>query len=233
MTTAPGATLARDLEDWYADQPSRPKLKLLGPVSIDAPGPAGSIDDAVSLTVRRRFYAGLLAYLSRRRDGATLEDIVAGLGTTQARARVEIARLRVWLGRNPATGEFYLPQAKDGVYCLSGDLLVDLDLFMRLRARAHATGGSADLAAALDLVGGRPMADVGPSSAGWGWPECKDWIQFTAAAIGDLTHVLVTARIAEGDLDGADPVVATAEGALPGDDVVALCKARIAEARGD
>ena len=50
--------LDTDLRSWLDQDPSRPRIAILGPVAVDAPGPAPD--------QRRRFHAEIITYLAQR-----------------------------------------------------------------------------------------------------------------------------------------------------------------------
>ena len=119
----------------------------------------------------------MLAYLGTRPYGATLAHLADAFGITLGRARTDIKSVRDWLGVNPRTGEKHLPDARQstaakargvGVYQVDG-LLIDADLFRRLRVRGEARGadGITDLSRALTLVGGQPFDQL--RTGGWSW----------------------------------------------------------------
>ena len=92
-------------------------------------------------------------------------------GKTKVRQARHI--IRKWLGTNPRTGRDHLPPVAPSpggpaLYQVEG-LLVDAELFRRLRIRAVARGsdGIADLHAALDLVTGAPFDQRRPGGYGW------------------------------------------------------------------
>lgn len=107
MMPADGDGLLQDIGDWHNTSSPRPKLRVLGPVVIDASGP--------SPTSSGRFYAGMLAYLTCHPEGVCVEQVAEACGGTHplnwSRIRTNISVLRRWLGRDPGTGEFYLPLA--------------------------------------------------------------------------------------------------------------------------
>lgn len=224
--------LDADLAEWTADVTSRPRLSLLGPVWLRASGEA--------LAKRRPYYTELAAYLLSREHGATTDEVAAALGISPDRARADVNVLRKWLGTAP-DGQRYLPDARTapaaerrgvGVYQIVG-ALTDLDLLRRLRVRAEARGheGLSDLEAALDLVTDRPFSQLRPG--GWAWLFDGDRTdQHAVVAIADIAHVLVTARLQEGDTAGARAAVERALIAAPDDDITRLNLAAVLEAEG-
>jgi LysM repeat protein len=162
-------TLDVDLNAWFADDCDLPRLTLLGPVGARTRG--------IAIAKRKPYYTELLAYLATRRHGATPEEVADAFSITGPRVRNDIKVLRDWLGVNPRTGRRHLPDAREsaaarargiGVYQVE-DLLVDADLFRRLRVRGESRGadGIDDLQQALQLVTGQPFDKLRPG--GWTW----------------------------------------------------------------
>jgi hypothetical protein len=120
-----------------------------------------------------------------------------------------------WLGVNPRTGEKHLPDARQstaakaakaakargvGVYQVDG-LLIDADLFRRLRVRGEARGadGITDLSRALTLVGGQPFDQL--RTGGWSWLHEGDRLdQHMLCAVA---HMVTTSALKSGDLGQA------------------------------
>src|SRR5690606_27973628 len=117
---------------------------------------------------RRAYYNELVTFLALHPAGVSSRQVRDAFGMTQSRARTDLSYIRAWLGTNPRTREPHLPPATTSPahqdrgangYQLR-DVLVDLDLFRRLRMRGEARGaeGMADLVAALELVTGEPFS---------------------------------------------------------------------------
>ena len=189
---------------WFSPRCPYPRLSLLGPVTARCHGKP--------LAKQKAYYTEALAYLALHPHGVTGDQVAAALGITVERARTVISTLRLWLGTNPQTGTPHLPDAKSspqakargvGLYLVE-DLLVDADLFRRLRARGLARGpeGIADLETALQLVTGRPFDQLRP--AGWTWLIDGDRVDHhLICAVTDVAHILVTGHLHTGDLDAA------------------------------
>src|ERR1019366_5213478 len=169
-------TLDADVDAWFAGDCDLPRLTLLGPVGARTRG------DAVAVARRKPHFTGILAYLGTRPHGATPAHLADSFGITVGRARTDIKAVRDWLGVNPRTGEKHLPDAREsaaakargvGVYQVDG-LLIDADLFRRLRVRGEARGadGIADLCRALTLVVGQPIDQL--RTGRWAWPHEGD-----------------------------------------------------------
>lgn len=195
--------LDADVEHWHAQHAPKPRLSLLGPVKARVLGPA--------IPKQRAYYTEALAYLCLHPNGVTSEDFAAAFAISVQRSRTVISNLRRWVG-NRGDGTPFIPDARShtkaqeqgiGLY-IAEDILTDIDLFTRLRTRAHARGsdGISDLVAALHLISGEPFSDLRP--AGWHWLATGDRIDHhMTAAIGDVAHTLVTHFRKHGDLEQA------------------------------
>ena len=107
-------------------------------------------------------------------------------------------------------------------YQLQG-VLVDLDLFRRLRTRGQARGaeGIKDLRTAMDLVDGQPFSLL--REKGWSWLLDTERVHETiGCAIVDTAHVLVADALAKGELHAARKIAEAACTAAPYDDVCRL-----------
>ncbi|WP_233517704.1 LysM peptidoglycan-binding domain-containing protein [Geodermatophilus marinus] len=240
--------LDADLADWADPSCPRPKLTLLGPVEVRAQGALPERNP------RRQFYTEIVAYLATRPGGVTSERYATAIwpnepdvvGKTKVRQSISI--VRAWLGVNPATGADYLPPGVTaggvGRYRID-DVLIDAELFRRLRVRGLARGvdGIADLRAALDLVTGRPFdlpASRQGSPGGYSWlvEENSRLDHEYAAMIVDVAHTVATHHLAAGEpeLAAAAAHVALKAGSyedVPLLDLVAACDAQDNRAEAD
>ena len=158
--------LDRDLAAWEDPECPRPKLRLLGPIEVTASG-----ERTMDIERRLAYYTEIVAFLATRDHGATPEQTADAFSVQTNSIHSRVGSVRKWLGSDPETGEWYLPESTlspsakaRGIptYELVG-ALCDADLFRRLRARAQARGpdGMEDLVTALGLVRGarfRPAA---------------------------------------------------------------------------
>jgi DNA-binding SARP family transcriptional activator/LysM repeat protein len=216
--------LDRDLADWWSPDCARPRLTLLGPVTLRAHGD----EHAVAKSGRQRRYEEVVAYLATRPHGSTADEAATALQparggkTDPVSVRAYVHRMtagaRAWLGDDPATGEKHLSSGYRGRYKLTG-VLVDADLFRQLRARAEVRGddGLPDLLAALELVSGPPFAQ---RPAGYEWLDGLDLT--LTAGICDVAHQVVTAALADDDLTSARAASAAALLVAPDDEKVLL-----------
>ncbi|MBB1510972.1 tetratricopeptide repeat protein [Tessaracoccus sp. MC1756] len=197
-------TLDDDARAWFSDRCPYPRLSLLGPVKARCYGKP--------MAKQKAYYTEALSYLALHPHGVTGEQIANAFGLSVPRARTVLSNLRQWVGTNPRTREPHIPDAKSspeaknrgvGLYLVQ-DLLVDVDLFRRLRARALSAGpdGIGDLEMALTLVDGRPFDQLRP--AGWTWLLEGDRIDHhMVCAIGDVAHILVTHHLHAGRFEAA------------------------------
>ena len=198
--------LDADLAAWHDSSSGAAKLTLLGPVVLTAPGTPPD--------KRVLFYTEVVAYLTARPLGVTAAELAADFWPGESneakaatRVRNTLSPVRSWLGTDPRTGESYLPAARRdvgaGVYQLRG-LLVDADLFRRLRLRgvARSDAGVVDLQEALALVVGPPLQHR--REDGYGWLVDTPLEHQYTAAIVDTAHLVAGICLAAGDPAGAE-----------------------------
>ncbi|WP_299449617.1 LysM peptidoglycan-binding domain-containing protein [uncultured Serinicoccus sp.] len=217
-------TLDADLAAWWDPDVRVPRLSLLGPVQAKTWGKP--------LAERKGYMTELLAYLALHPRGVTTVQTAEAFGITETRTRDYIGRCRDWLGTDPVTGELYIPHVQDApatrergvnVYQVLG-LLVDVDLFRRLRTRATARGGVEgieDLKAALRLVQGRPFDQL--RRGGWAWLFEGDRLDHhMTCAVVDVAHIVATHDLQTGDLAGARAAAEIAFLAAPDEEIPTL-----------
>lgn len=229
-------TLEQDVADWFDPDVKRPRLTLLGPVGARA---FGAMPPAIAR--RRPYFVEILAFLSLHPEGVTGSTVAEAFGVAGSRARTDLGSLREWLGVDPNTNEPHLPAANESpAYRQTGvktyqvrDVLVDLDLFRRLRARGEARGsqGIPDLQMAMSLVNGEPFTVL--RERGWSWLLDGERLHETiAASIVDTAHVLVIDALTKGDLQVARDAAELACRAAPYDDICRLDLVKVAAAEG-
>lgn len=235
-------TLDEDYEAWVKQDPTRPRLRLLGNVKLTAYGDVGDAAD------RFAFYTELAAYLaSKSRYGATTDEVVEAFGyENRNRVRVDMTVLRHWLGTNQVTGQPFLPDANKApakrehgknVYQLDtgpGGLIVDTTLFLRKKKRAsvRGEGGMDDLREALvTLVDDAPFSKL--REDGWSWMLEGDRLDHQMSlAISDAAHILTTYYLQQGEITKARAVVTIGLTAAPFEDTMQLNLARVMKAEG-
>lgn len=229
--------LDADLAEWRDPDSRLPKLTLLGAVTVVAHGSVmtGEVPE------RRAYFAEIVAFLALHPSGVTSRQVCEAFGISSSRARTDLAQIRQWFGISPRTGVQHLPPANASPareehgtngYQLH-DVLVDFDLFRRLRVRAQARGadGIADLVTALALVTGEPFSTL--RQPGWSWLLDGERHQESAAfAVVDVAHLVATDALSRGDLDQARVAAETGCMAAPYDEVCHLDLAKVAEAEG-
>ena len=232
-------TLDQDIADWLSPSCDRPRLTLLGPVTARTHGKA--------LAKRKPYFTELLAFLAlHRKHGATREQIREAFSISDGKVRDYTNIVRDWLGPNSRTGEDHLPYADKApaakltgvnVYQVDDGLLVDLDLFIRLRKRGQSRGGAegvADLCTALELVGeAQPFSQL--REEGWAWLVNEpDRVDLMAGGwIADVALIVVTEALAAGDLIKARSAAYVANRADPDGESTRLCLAHVMKAEGD
>lgn len=232
-------TLDQDIADWFSPNCDRPRLTLLGPVTARTHGKA--------LAKRKPYFTELLAFLAlHRKHGATREQIREAFSISDGKVRDYTNIVRDWLGPNSRTGEDHLPYADKApaakltgvnVYQVDDGLLVDLDLFIRLRKRGQSRGGAegvADLCTALELVGeAQPFSQL--REEGWAWLANEpDRVDLMAGGwIADVALIVVTEALAAGDLIKARSAAYVANRADPDGESTRLCLAHVMKAEGD
>jgi hypothetical protein len=226
-----------DLAEWFADSSDRPRLALLGPVWLRV----GRGGQPVQSARRRPYYTEIVAYLATKPRGATTAEICDAFGFGSQRARKDVAITRKWLGVHPENGTRFLPDATEsaesqrqgvGLYKVR-DVLIDADLFLRLRTRAQAKGldGLPDLMAALRLVRGKPYAGLRDGGGTWLSDSHDD--QHLLVAVIDVAHTAATMALAAGDTATARVAVNVETRVAPYDEKPKFDAAAIAQTEGD
>lgn len=197
--------LDSDLAAWYADDPGRPRIGVLGPVRVDATGPLPE--------TRRRLHAELIVFLAQRgpdgADAGTLREALwPGRRVADADWQLALSRARRWLGTDPAGSPWLADAGADLTYRIIEGYLLDWQLFRRLCARARARDEADDLHAALQLVRGVPL-DGAERPPGPGARNPYPWLPGSAiqpdlqiAAVVDTAHQLAERCADSGDTDG-------------------------------
>jgi hypothetical protein len=178
------------------------EVGLLGPVTVDAPGPMEP--------ERRALATELVVYLATHPAGVHPNVLAGAVWPRGASAEVQeaaLSRVRAWLGTDDL-GRPNLATDAGGRLRLGSQVRVDWLVFRALLAQAgHAAGkGSAEeesaaLDRALTLVRGQLLDGRDPSRYGW---LATDSFEYEATAmIADAAHRLSALRLMSGDPEGA------------------------------
>jgi len=230
-------TLDRDVAMWFADSCPLPRLRLLGPVRATTRGKP--------LVKRKPYMTELLTFIALQPHGVTPTEVAEAFTITAAKTREYVRIVREWLGTDPRTGEPHLPDARLSAGAVHRgtpayevvDLLVDLDLFRRLRVRGQSRGadGIGDLRTALRLVEGRAFDAPVQRRAGGGWTWLIDGDRLdehATVAVVDVAHLVATHALSVGDLTAARVAAETAAMAAPYEEIPRLDLAAVASAEG-
>lgn len=230
-------TLDDDLHTWFDPQCDLPRLMLLGPLAVRV-APTGKPTVAAG---RKPYLSELLTYLATRPHGATTDEVADAMRITTDRVRKDILTVRTWLGPNPRTGRPHIPDNRltdaartrgKGAYQVEG-LLVDADLFRRLRVRGETRGpaGLDDLRQALSLVTGTPFAQLRRDGGAW-LAEGDRLDQILLCAIVDVAHLVATASLQQGNLSQAQAAAELAARVALDEETPRLDLAAVLEAQG-
>ncbi|MEJ7831870.1 MAG: LysM peptidoglycan-binding domain-containing protein [Nocardioides sp.] len=231
--------LDEDLADWFDESSQRPKVRLLGPVDVTVRN--GGDPEAINNLAGT---ISFVAYLACQERGVTGERAAEACGwKTQKTVQNRATNARFLLGTRP-DGSDWLPDAStsDGarrgnptyelVRGTPGGVLVDVDLFVRLRFRAQKSGDDGceqDLVTALSLVTGAPFEAATDRRFPWLFKGQRH-DDIMVAAIHDVAHVLATRAVADGRTDLVRLACEAARKASPHSDVAWLDLAAAAEA---
>ena len=178
------------------------EIGLLGPVTIDAPGPVDGPRQAVSTE--------LAVYLATHPGGVhpnVLTGAIWPRGVTPEVRDAAVARVQAWLGTDDM-GRPNLTTDAGGRLRLGSQVRVDWLVFRALLAQAgHAAerGDTDEEAAALDralgLVRGQILDGRDPSR--YAWLGTDSFTYEATALIADAAHRLSALRLMAGDAEGA------------------------------
>jgi len=225
-------TLEADVADWLDQSSPRAKLRMLGPLTLNSDQPAPE---------RAAFFAELTAYLTTHQHGVSVDQVATAFNVAEGSARKYVMTVRGMLGTNPQTGHAYLPDADKSeaaklrgvnIYQITG-LLVDADLFRRLRVRGQARGqhGIEDFVTALSLVTGQPFSQM--RVGGGAWLVDGDRLDHhLTLAIVDVAHLVNTHALAAGDTGSARAAADIARLAAPYEETPRLDAAAVDAAEG-
>jgi hypothetical protein len=178
------------------------EIGLLGPVTVDAPGPMEPDRQALSTE--------LVVYLATHPAGVHPNVLIGAVWPRGAAAEVQEAaldRVRAWLGDDDL-GRPNLTTDAGGRLRLGSQVRVDWLVFRALLAQAGNAGENnradeeaAALDRALTLVHGQLLDGRDPNRYGW---LATDSFEYEATAmIADAAHRLSALRLMSGDAEGA------------------------------
>jgi len=234
-------TLDQDVADWFDESSPRPKVHLLGPVSVTAlnGGDPAAIDNAGGTV-------SFIAYLAVQDQGVTGERAAVACGwKTQKTVQNRATNARFLLGTRP-DGSDWLPDATmsagarrgtSPTYELvrgTGGVLNSADLFVRLKHRAERRGDNGceeDLVTALSLVTGAAFEAATEHRFKWLFkPGQQRWDEILVGAIHDAAHILATRAVTAGRTDLVRVACDAARKASPHSDIAWLDEAAATEA---
>jgi hypothetical protein len=197
----------------------------------------------VAVSERKQHFAELATFLWAHPGGVRSSAVAAAFACAEGRARTDIANLRAFFGERhvPKAPRRDQPEFQRWNGYHLNDVLVDVDLFRRLRARGTALGGRdhnpdgiAYLTRALELVQGEPFTD--DRSGSWVWMHQDERIDHEiAAAIVDTALLVVAAALhaSPPDLDTARRAAQAAIRTSPYDEPARLALAEVEDAAGN
>lgn len=173
----------------------RPTLLLLGDVELANAGGRVSSDRTANEVLEP------IAYVYLHPGRPTTEFKMAMSGRTSKPDELA-SRARRYLGAAPDGSRLFPPGHRDGTvrfYALHSHVYSDWAHFQSLIAGGINTVSTADLASALKLVRGRPLASVPVGM--WRWAH--SWREEAIATIVDTAHELAERHLSRGDITGA------------------------------
>lgn len=188
-------------------RPSAPLVQVLGPVELLHP--RGTVESS-----KRRQLIEIAAYLALHPglDHDHLSEAIwPGARTLDNTRNTALSKLRKWLGTDP-DGEHYVPRVLGDGYRLHPAVRTDWQLWQQLLPHGPAGADTRALAAAIELVKGKPFAGTNPRRYAWAERDRQDMI----SAIVDVAHELARRALAEADATLARRAAAAGLQADPG-----------------
>jgi DNA-binding SARP family transcriptional activator len=167
-------------------------VQVLGPVEITG----------LAADFRRPQAREALVYLAMHRGGAAEHELDGALWPERPAVKATTRDPVVSAARSAAGGPNRLPYAQgqgpDKRYRVTDQVGTDWDRFRRLHQRGRIDRDSGPLVTALDLVRGRPFADVlaGP---GYGWLHLEGHLHAIEAEVVDAADLAAELLLAGGD----------------------------------
>jgi nucleoid-associated protein YgaU len=205
---ATGSSAAADADVIAAENlESAPLVQVLGPVEIrHARGP-------VEPSKRRQLteIAAFLALHPGADHHGLSEAIWPGARAVENTRNTALSKLRRWLGADDG-GDDYVPRVVEDGYRLHPHVRTDWHQWQALLPGGPEQASTATLAAALDLVRGKPFAGVNPRRYAWAEPDRQEMI----SAIVDVAHELARRALLDGNAPLARRAAAAGLYADPG-----------------
>ncbi len=194
-------------DDDAPTDPQPPMVQILGPVEILRP--RGAVEPS-----KRRQLTEIAAYLALHpgNDHYGLNEAIwPGARAVDNTRHTALSKLRKWLGTSEV-GIDYVPRVVEDGYRLHPDVRSDWQLWQALLPEGPGPASTATLAAALDLVKGKPFAGTNPRRYAWAERDRQDMI----SAIVDVAHELAHRALLEADATLARRAAAAGLQADPG-----------------
>ena len=186
---------------------SHPTLKILGPIYLE--GARGTPPPRAERSCME--YCGWLL----EHPGTTAMAMSQGLMVAEGTRRSNMSRLRTWLG-NDSEGKPYLPEAYSGRIWLDPAITSDWHRLCLIIHAGITHTTVEDLADALNLVRGAPLADATPGQWHWAEEVRTDII----SVIRDIGAILTEISLKEGDIDQARWAASRALVVAPEDEIL-------------
>jgi nucleoid-associated protein YgaU len=194
------------LEPKAAALDAAPLIQVLGPVELLRP--RGTVERS-----KQRQLTEIAAYLALHPglDHTHLNEAIwPGAAAVDNTRNTALSKLRKWLGTNDA-GIDYVPRVLDDGYRLHG-VRTDWALWLELLPDGPATATTQELASALELVKGKPLAGTNPRRYAWAERHRQTMI----SAIVDAAHELARRALLDADATLARSAAAVGLQADPG-----------------
>ena len=188
VETAPD--LAGPARQQTDDCVAAPLVQVLGPVELLRP--RGMVERS-----KQRQLTEIAAYLALHPglDHAHLSEAIwPGAAAVDNTRNTALSKLRKWIGTDDA-GIDYVPRVLDDGYRLHPDVRTDWHLWLELLPNGPLTANTEALAAALELVKGKPLAGTNPRRYAWAERHRQTMI----SAIVDAAHELARRGLLDAD----------------------------------
>jgi nucleoid-associated protein YgaU len=189
------------------DGGAAPLVQLLGPVELLRP--RGTVERS-----KQRQLTEIAAYLALHPglDHAHLSEAIwPGAAAVDNTRNTALSKLRKWMGTDDL-GVDYVPRVLDDGYRLHPDVRTDWHLWLALLPDGPLAATTAELAGALELVKGKPLAGTNPRRYAWAERHRQSMI----SAVVDAAHELARRALLDADATLARSAAAVGLQADPG-----------------